>query len=98
MEMYGTSYPEEGDNQEEYWQQLIQDPSVGPNNNTSAVNNVRKYKKTSDKNASSAVTVWLRSAIGTNSYYVCLVNTTGNIIFSNGAYNARAGVPACAIY
>ena len=96
-EMYGTTSTQEGSEQEEYWQNLIKDSSVTPNNNTSKVNAVRKQYQVTSKNGS-AVNVRLRSASVSYSYYVYNVNASGIVSYSYTAKNACAGLPACAIY
>lgn len=95
-EMYGTTSPQEGSEQEEYWQSYIKDSSVVPSNFNSKVNAVRKQHQVTNKTGST-VHVRLRSAAVMYSDHAHVIYTNGSVNqpFARAAY---ASLPACAIY
>lgn len=98
-EMYGTTSPQEGSEQGEYWQSYIKDSSVVPSNNNTEVNAVRKQHQVTNKTGG-VVMVRLRSANVEQSFRSFVVNTNGFVVTSPATIvrNAHASLPACAIY
>lgn len=95
-EMYGTTSPQEGSEQDEYWQSYIKDSSVVPINNNTKVNAVRKQHRVTSKTGS-VVVARLRSASVAYSYFEYYVGVNGAAV-TNDAKVARSSLPVCAIY
>lgn len=77
-----------------YWKQVtgLDSPTNGSGSNT---NDARKIRRISSPSGSAAY-VRLRSAYRGYAYYAWLVTSSG-YLYSNGAYNSYAALPACVI-